>query len=518
MAGYLWQAMLADQLARKRLGCRTFRLEEEWVADSLSKKDDEDHMRSIAKVHVVRSSATVRELREIREPARLHRIVADAVEGQLGKVPERNTVVLVLDANHSRKLVSNSIDSAFTSGYGICGSKDLHALPAYIEDVPNAFLDCNRNGGDGILAGLSADPGAYWEMAASALGGMMDAAVGPLDTGPPRDFSRINRTFVTREPCGFRQRTNGLKLCTIKDEISWSRRDCLRFRFHPCFRIPTDPLPARSAEPPQVYAVENGLLVRAKCGMAFVEVFTGGVFRHTLEFLPRCEQDVLLRVEDLRAKLPRDERDSAIALEVYSTALKKTRIPDFEDSIRKATIRLPTGQPAFESPRLGVEDLTSQRQTTLFHSLETSSLSMVRIFWCYRRICGIEFTYEDQSTQLFGKQVLDEEPVEFIFNKEKCETLSGFNIWTAEDSNDGRIESLEVVASTGRRSAKIGECKNCTGVLLQPPQGRVLVGIVGRCGENVDSFSILYKCNLDVQSAVGMHSAPILSNGMLRAL
>lgn len=78
------------------------------------------------------------ELQEIREPARLHRIVADAIEGQLGKVPERNTAVLVLDANHSRKLVSNSIDSAFTSGYGICGSKDLHALPAYIEDVANA--------------------------------------------------------------------------------------------------------------------------------------------------------------------------------------------------------------------------------------------------------------------------------------------------------------------------------------------------------------------------------------------
>src|SRR5690606_23323093 len=144
------------------------------------------------------------------------------------------------------------------------------------------------------------------------------------------------------------------KLCTIKDEVSWSRRDCLRFRFHPCFRIPTDPLPPRTAEPPQVYAVEHGLLVRAKCGVAFVEVYTGGVFRHTLEFLPRCEQDVLLRIEDLRVKLPRDERENAIALEVYSTALKKTRIPDFEDSIRKATIRLPDGQLAFESPRLGV--------------------------------------------------------------------------------------------------------------------------------------------------------------------
>src|SRR5690606_20966750 len=141
----------------------------------------------------------------------------------------------------------------------------------------------------------------------------------------------------------------------------------------------------------------------------------------------RCEQDVLLRIEDLRVKLPRDERENAIALEVYSTALKKTRIPDFEDSIRKATIRLPDGQLAFESPRLGVENLTSQRQTTLFQSLGTNSLSAIRILKTHDRICGIEFKYDDHSTQVFGKQTLDEGSIEFVLDKERGEALSGFN-------------------------------------------------------------------------------------------
>ena len=65
MAAYLWQAYTAEQLYRS-FGSpingvsarRTFRLEEEWLEDTLSLQESEV-WRSSAKVHVVRSDLTI---------------------------------------------------------------------------------------------------------------------------------------------------------------------------------------------------------------------------------------------------------------------------------------------------------------------------------------------------------------------------------------------------------------------------------------------------------------------------
>lgn len=65
MAAYLWQAYTAEQVYRS-FGSptngvsarRTFRLEEEWLEDTLSLQESEV-WRSSAKVHVVRSDLTV---------------------------------------------------------------------------------------------------------------------------------------------------------------------------------------------------------------------------------------------------------------------------------------------------------------------------------------------------------------------------------------------------------------------------------------------------------------------------
>jgi hypothetical protein len=74
MTAYMWQAMTAEDLRSKDLGRRTFRLDEEWTADTVSRDflnarlidrlDCEGAMRSTARVHVVRSEKTVKELRD----------------------------------------------------------------------------------------------------------------------------------------------------------------------------------------------------------------------------------------------------------------------------------------------------------------------------------------------------------------------------------------------------------------------------------------------------------------------
>ena len=65
MAAYLWQAFTAEQMFRNKLGRRVFRMEEEWITGTSNYRDRETQtMRSEAKIHIVRSSKTVAELRD----------------------------------------------------------------------------------------------------------------------------------------------------------------------------------------------------------------------------------------------------------------------------------------------------------------------------------------------------------------------------------------------------------------------------------------------------------------------
>lgn len=65
MAAYLWQAFTAEQMFRNKLGRRVFRMEEEWVTGTSNYRDRETGtMRSEAKIHIVRSSKTLAELRD----------------------------------------------------------------------------------------------------------------------------------------------------------------------------------------------------------------------------------------------------------------------------------------------------------------------------------------------------------------------------------------------------------------------------------------------------------------------
>ncbi|KAK1953612.1 hypothetical protein LY78DRAFT_697779 [Colletotrichum sublineola] len=71
MTAYMWQAFTAEDMRMKGLGRRSFRLEEEFAVDTTTSQvftssldDSAAIMRSTAKVHIVRSSKTVAELRD----------------------------------------------------------------------------------------------------------------------------------------------------------------------------------------------------------------------------------------------------------------------------------------------------------------------------------------------------------------------------------------------------------------------------------------------------------------------
>lgn len=72
MNAYMWQALTAEDMRTKGRGRRSFRLEEEWTTETLSRdflqaslESSTSHMRSTAKIHLVRSEKTVAELCDV---------------------------------------------------------------------------------------------------------------------------------------------------------------------------------------------------------------------------------------------------------------------------------------------------------------------------------------------------------------------------------------------------------------------------------------------------------------------
>ena len=179
MAAYLWQAFTGEQMFRNSFGRRCFRFEEEWQTGSLTANDVESgQMRNEAKVHVVKTEKSVKELRNLDLAQQydkatrkndLFGIAQDAVKAHFRpmKGQKQYVAVLLLDAhwdNQSKVITghaalggcSDEIDLA------IFGSQALQSYPSCIEDVPYAFTDCTRTDTDHVANDCN-ESGSNWE-------------------------------------------------------------------------------------------------------------------------------------------------------------------------------------------------------------------------------------------------------------------------------------------------------------------------------------------------------------------
>jgi hypothetical protein len=433
MAAYLWQAFTAEQMYRARMGRRTFRYEEEWQPGTLTNRDiDSRHMRNEAKIHVIRSTKTVREIRDLdiaQQYARANRkgdlfgIAMDAVQDYFRPPPgqKQYVSVLFLDAHWDKKVGTITGHATLGGGSGdiqlaIFGSQALQSYPASIEEVVPAFTDCTKTD-TRYVANDCNESGSNWEAANIGIGAHLHE-VGHLLGCPHqesgvmlRDYVRLNRTFTTREPYSTRTKSPGLRLCLPKDECSWHRLDCLRFRFHPCFRLPPDP-PPNSDSSVTVWPIDAGnVLVTAAAGIAFIELFTDGddVCHAYLEFgdgngRGPIQRQVLLTEADLRARLSEDRRRrKKLKLEIYSLGLDKHVVEDFELLASKVSmLRLPNGQMAFRGSKLGYSQMDGSRPCEVL--LHNSKLLLAIKVYHGAALDGLEFIYEDAETQLFGKR------------------------------------------------------------------------------------------------------------------
>ena len=462
MAAHLWQAFTAEQMYRNKFGRRCFRFDEEWQTGTLSIRDWESgRMKNETRVHVVRSDKTTAELRDLEfaqqhgpasKKGELYSIAAEAVKKHFNVKPgQKQYVACLLLDSHWDPEVGTITGHAALGGtsddlaLAIFGSHALQSYPACIEEVVPAFVDCTRTDTK-FVANDCNESGSSWEAANIGIGAHMHE-VGHLFGCPHqengvmlRDYVRLNRTFLVREPYSTRTQAQGLKICRQEDECAWHRLDVLRFRHHPCFKLPSDE-PLSQDDSIQYFPIDNGrLIISAPTGVSFVEIWTEGedLCRHWIDFTssdPRnnsIPRQVTLTENELRSRLPEDKRKAKISLQVFCGSSRSEKIEDLEDLLaKKNVITLPAVRQApkrdegltmnavnnvlglsksfesrlgFKSKKLGFSQLEGSKPEDLILEstfLQTKLLTSVKIYHGYA-LDGLEFCYEDGHSQLFG--------------------------------------------------------------------------------------------------------------------
>lgn len=488
MMAYLWQAFTGEQMIRHSFGRRCFRFEEEWQQGTLSARDAETVvMRNEVKIHIVRSEKTTAEIRDTEVSQQnpkasragdLFTFAGDAVRNYFKIVPgqTRYVSVLILDTHWDNRLKLVRGHAALGGGgnglqLAICGSHAMQSYPSCLEEVVPAFSDCTRTDTH-FVANDCNESGSSWEAANIGIGAHMHE-VGHLFGCPHqesgvmlRDYVILNRTFTTREPSSTRTGKPGQRLVLQKDECAWHRLDCLRFRFHPCFRLPSDVLLSQD-ESVQVWSIENKLLISAPSGIAFIEIYAEGDdvckawIDYTDDFTVKGPlAQITLGENELRAKLPSQKRDTKIIkVEIFSCGQGKYSIADFGKLVSKSSrIKLSNGAMAYRSGKLGFSQMEGSRPENLLLDCAVNQrklLTLIKVFAGYA-FDGIEFIYEDSTSQFFGRRGGSAQ--DFPLDTRRGETLMGLylraGLW---------IDGIQILTSLGRRSQVYGNANGGSG-------------------------------------------------------
>ena len=276
MTAYMWQAMTAEDMRQKGLGRRSFRLEEEWTVDTVSrqfvnKEHNDDALyneagtcttRPTAKVHIIRTNKTIAQLRDVaiaqqnKDSYRrneLHSIFSEALKeyGAPFQSSCRPVVAgLILDSTYSIEkdliLGHAALGSHDSRGLslGIFGSHLTFSWPRFLEEVPACLLDTTPR--DDCIGNDNGECATAWEACAVSQGAMLHEVghafgaghtTGIMARGYSPDWTKNFLPFTA--DCVHRNSPG-----TIVDDASnnahWALCDALLFSAKPHFRLPSD--------------------------------------------------------------------------------------------------------------------------------------------------------------------------------------------------------------------------------------------------------------------------------------
>ncbi|CAG8476893.1 835_t:CDS:2 [Ambispora leptoticha] len=522
-AAYLWQAFTAEQMCRNGFGRRVFRLDEDWEQDTITNQDNS--LRQTAKIHIIRTSYTREELldperaQQYKPPPGtpptqkkdLFSIFLDAL-AEYGKPFDKDCHVagLILDTHYDPKMKLIRGHAALGGGaghvrLGIFGSHTTHAWPRYLEEVVNCFQN-NTKTDERILANDVGESGTWWKCCNIGIGAMLHE-VGHALTLPhsfsgimSRGFNNLNRTFTVKEPNNPTPITPSLEY-----GAHWHRCDVVRFRFHPCFRLPSDPSkrPELKNFAPDFWPLKDSVLIRCgTCAISLIEVHVNDTYAHHFEYVDgKNSGSVTLNISKVKEHINWQDGQK-IRLHVIAQNQNENTIEHLESFLKDHHIHLSTGIAAFKSGKVG--NGGGQKFQTLFQkSITATSNSIVsRLSPSSRqksskshsvyltKICinagafidGITFCFSDNTSTRHGGQ--GGSTFEFkLFKGEKIATI--------KVRSGAWVDGLEICLDNGRTSGWIGGNGGSLH-LLEVPDGYDIIGLYGSAGWVVDSLGIIY--------------------------
>ncbi|KAJ8103990.1 putative peptidase family-domain-containing protein [Lipomyces tetrasporus] len=496
MAGYLWQAYTGEQMSRNGMGRRAFQLYEEWGPDTLSKNDSA--CRTTAKVHIIRSNKTMAEIRDPdvaqqnpngKRRGDLFGIAVDAIRnhgGMFAETPnkdETHVAVLFMDTKWDNQMKLIRGHAALGGGSGnvklaIFGSHAIYSWPTCFEEVGPCFTDATKEELREV-ANDAGDPGLNFQAANVGMGAFLHE-VGHL-LGCPHEPSGImlqgytifHRSFVTRE---VRIGRESLRICLPKDECEWHRLDLLRFRCHPMFRLPPEPIVPQMK--PAMYPVENGAIAMSSTGIYLIEIHCDGGCRAHLEYPEGPQKEVFLFEDELRSLMPSKYRtmNKPINLEILALGLQQISVEDFSNVVKNARFEIGR-RPVFNSILSNPNTSNGgQNIKVLFRRVKH-----IRIYHG-SAVDGMEFFF-DSGSAMFGNR--GGSPSEF--KMETSETIVGLHVRIG-----AWIDAIQIITNL-KRSAVYGNSRGGSPADLIPPLGYYMVGIHGTVEHWLTRVGIIYS-------------------------
>lgn len=297
VTAYMWQALTAEELRRIGLGRRSFRLEEEWAADTLSQSFTHDMtMQSTAKIHLIRADKTVAELRDAqvaqqnpsgRRRDDLHKIFSEALLAHGGPfISEAKPVVagLILDSHYdtgSKLILAHAALGAHNPdglSLGVFGSHLTYSWPRFMEEIPDCLLD-GRAPGDQV-GNDNGECESMWGACAVGQGAFLHE-VGHAFSAPhtsgimARGYSKDwPKCFLAKTAYCAHDKTEGIEpvMLHTPNDCRWDVRDMLRFANLPHFRQPSDS--PRDDKPPSFEVCDDEdftrVIITCEAGIAQV--------------------------------------------------------------------------------------------------------------------------------------------------------------------------------------------------------------------------------------------------------
>ncbi|KAJ9262681.1 hypothetical protein DTO195F2_3402 [Paecilomyces variotii] len=530
MTAYMWQALTAEDMRSKGLGRRSFRLEEEWSTDTLSRdflnaayhepslydEDGCNGARSTAKIYLVRSEKTVKELRDAqvaqqnlaaRRKDDLHVYFKEALIAHGSPfLPSQHPVVagLILDSTFSSQmdliLGHAALGSCDPNGIslGIFGSHLTYSWPRFLEEVPACLLDTTP--ADGTVGNDNGECETAWEACAVGQGAFLHEVGHAF--GAPHTTGIMARGYAHDWPKNFLPHTafcthtnsDGELVVDSENYARWDIADALSFRLKPHFRLPGDtPLSSNDKTSKPAFEVldhegiPSKISIKHRVGVACVQ------FNGVSEPVPSITQP-LQNVEHSIAELEkRFGKDTPLQVKILGMNGQYTTIGNVWRLISGNTIHIPGSSILLWKHSIMSEVLEKQADdalgwwewAVLLHQVKDGKLSRaVAVDMRVGAIIDGAVVYYDNGEKVpCGPRVTrDQVPIQFGGHlSRKIDIPEGVEITKVEITRSSwALSGIRIHLSDGTVDGAIEDYDDQEVLTLEPWSGHKIIGFFGR--------------------------------------